>query len=118
MTEEALFSVYLKLLNPPKFYKENQPFEWNWRTVSRKPIDLDGLSENLNVITQVNRRQGEIKVGNEFIPFDRGMFSFDINTAGKNNDHRFDLRHIVSFYRQVVELHDLLSKEVTGLINE
>ena len=117
MTEETLSNVYLKLFHPPKFYEENPPFEWNWRTVSRKPIDLDGRNETLNVITTINRVQGELPMRNETQLFDRVQLSFDINTTPENKEYRFEPQHIATFYNHALELHNNLLAEVREFIN-
>lgn len=118
MTAETLSETYLKLFKAPKFYGENLPFEWDWRTVSREPIDLEGLNELLNIGVRINRSNGEFQLKGEIIPFDRVRLAFDINTVADNKEHRFDAQNIASFYNQVLELHNSLSAEVTEFINE
>ena len=118
MTEETLSQTYLKLFKAPEFYIENPPFEWDWRTASREPIDLEGLNETLNIIVMINRSSGEFQTKDEVMPFDGIQLGFDINTIPENQEHRFDAQNIVSFYNQVLELHSSLSTEVTEFINE
>jgi hypothetical protein len=117
MTDEVLFETYLKLFKMPKFYGENQPFEWDWRTASREPIDLEGLNETLNIIVRISRSSGEFQLKGEVTPFDRVRLAFDINTVPHNKEHRFDSQNIVSFYNQTLELHNSLSAKVTEFIN-
>ena len=116
MTEETLSRIYLKLFNPPEFYIENPPFEWDWRTVSRNPIKLEELDDALNVIVTINRSYGEFQAKSEITPFDGIQLSLDINTVPDNRDLRFDTHTIASFYDQVSKLHDNLCNEITEFI--
>jgi hypothetical protein len=118
MTDSNLARVYLKLFNPPKFYEETQPFEWNWRSVSRRPIDLEELTEALNVITMINRVSGEFVIKDEVALFNRIQLSFDINTTSENREHRFDFCHITNFYDSVLKFHNDLLMEIMEFINE
>lgn len=117
MTEETLADTYLKLFNAPDFYNENRPFEWDWRAASRKPIVIEGLDENLNIIVTINRSYGEFQARGEVTPFDGIQLSLDINTVPDNQELRFDAHNIVSFYDQVSTLHDNLCSQVTEFIN-
>jgi hypothetical protein len=118
MTEETLSRVYLKLFNPPKFYEKIPPFEWDWRTASRDGINLTELNEILNIIVTISRASGEFQVRDEVTPFDRVRLGFDINTVPDNKEHRFNAQNIMSFYNQVLKLHNSLSAEVMEFVNE
>ena len=118
MTEETLSQTYLRLFKTPEFYKENPPFEWDWRTASRNSIKLEELDENLNVIVMVNRSYGEFQAKGEVTPFDGIQLNLDINTVPDNQELRFDDHNIASFYDQVSKLHDNLCNEVTEFVNE
>lgn len=117
MPLSALSDVYLRLFNTTEFYKENPPFEWHWQAASKKPITLESLNENLNVLTTIKREQGEFQVGGEVKPFDRVQLSLDINTSPENKEHRFEPLHISDFYRQAIELHDELLIAAEEFIN-
>lgn len=117
MPEETLSTVYTKLFQMLEFYKDNPPFEWNWRAASNRPITLQNLSETLNVITSINRTKVELQTANEIKALDRVSLQIDINTTPDNREHRFDSNHIASFYDQVAERHDGLSREVEEFIN-
>ncbi len=116
MTDSNLSEIYLKLFKPPKFYSETLPFEWNWRSASKKQFDLEGESENLNVITTIKRITGEIEIEGEVIPLDRIHLSFDINTAPENKSYRFDINYITNFYDRIFKLHNDLLKEIGEFI--
>ena len=117
MIEETLSRIYLRLFKSPEFYIENPPFEWDWRTASRNPIELEGLDETLNIIVMINRSYGEFQIEDEVTPFDGILLSLDINTVPDNQELRFDTHNIASFYNQVSMLHDNLCSEITEFIN-
>jgi hypothetical protein len=116
MTDSNLSAIYLKLFKPPKFYAEALPFEWDWRSASKKQFDLEGEPENLNVITIINRTVGEMAIKGEVTRFDRIHLSFDINTTPENKSYRFDIRHITNFYDEIFKLHNDLLKEIGEFI--
>jgi len=117
MTEDQLSAVYKKLFRPPKFYDENPPFEWDWRSGSQIPIKILELRDSLNVITMIKRVRGEIGGQSGVSIFDRLQFVPDINTTHLNTDYRFELTHIKSFFPQALEIHNILIKEIEDYIN-
>lgn len=118
MTGERFETVYRQLFKTPKFYANNGPFEWNWRSASKSPIKLQELDESLNVITAINRVRGQFILGANLGDFDRVQLSLDINTAPENPEYRFDLSHIKDFYQKASEFHNTLCNEVLEYINE
>jgi len=118
MTEPNFSAIYSKLFKPPEFYAKQQPFEWNWRSVSKIPIDLEDIKDTLNVITNIDRTRGGLLTPTGTKEFDRIQISFDINTVQENTEYRFELTHIKAFYDRVVKLHDDLLKEIKEYINE
>jgi hypothetical protein len=120
MSQKQLAETYLKLFKPTRFYYDYEPFEWNWRSVARAPIQLHDMSEILNAITAINRIQGErgqIGARARVEWFDRVLLQLDINTSGENVEYRFELHHLDSFYDQVLELHELLVQQVAEAID-
>lgn len=117
MIADKLAMVYSKLFTPPQFYKDNSPFEWDWRSVSQYPMEIADLTDTLNVITVIKRVRGELGDQTSLIKFDRIQLSFDINTTDQNNDYRFDLSHIKSYFQSAPELHNTLSKHIQEYIN-
>jgi hypothetical protein len=118
MTEANLSATYSKLFKAPGFYAKRQPFEWNWRSVSKIPIDLEDMKDMLNVVTSINRARGGFITPTGAKQFDRIQILFDINTVAENTEYRFELTHIKAFYDHVVKLHDNLLKEIKEYINE
>lgn len=117
MTEDQLSAVYRKLFIPPKFYNENPPFEWDWRSASLIPINILELKDSLNVIITIKRVRGEIGGQSGVSLFDRLQFTPDINTTDRNTDYRFELTHIKDFLPQALEIHNNLTKQIEEYIN-
>jgi len=117
MTEDRLSSIYKKLFRLPKFYDENPPFEWDWRSASRIPIKILDLTDNLNVITIIKRIRGDISGQGGITTFDRLQFAPDINTTDLNTDYRFELAHIKDFLPQALAIHNMLIKQIEEYIN-
>ncbi|MFH0924889.1 MAG: hypothetical protein V1872_04540 [bacterium] len=115
MTDVMLSNIYLKLFKPSKFYQQNSPFEWDWRSVSRVPIKE--LKDELNVISNIKRIRGNLKTKTVVEPFDRIEISLDINTIKENSEHRFELNQIKKFYEYVLKLHNDMLKELMEFIH-
>jgi len=116
MEDKQLIEIYSRLFKTPAFYEKHTPVAWNWRTVTRKEIDLNGEKELFNVILTINRLQGDF--GGGVIPFDRIELVFDINTYQGNKNYRFGAKHLQIFYKKALELYQNLFDEVGGLIYE
>ncbi len=116
MEDKQLNGIYSRLFKAPAFYEKHTPVSWNWRTVTRKEIDLNGEKELFNVILTINRLQGDF--GGGVAPFDRIELVFDINTYQGNKNYRFDAKYIQLFYIKALGLYQNLFDEVGGLIYE
>lgn len=117
MAPSQLSTVHSKLFMSPQFYRDNPPFEWNWRSVAQYPIEISDLKDTLYVITVINRARGEIGDKSGVAKFDRIQLSFDINTTDLNNDYRFELSHIRDYFPKASELHNKLSTDIQEYIN-
>ena len=78
MPEEKLRTIYDRLFRPVQFYAENAPVEWWSRSAARAKMDINGREELLNVITNVNRVQGELPAPDGMMAFDRIQVGFDM----------------------------------------
>ncbi len=116
MEDKQLKEIYTRLFKAPAFYEKHAPVAWNWRTVTRKEIDLNGEKELFNVILTINRLQGDF--GGGVAPFDRIELVFDINTYQGNKTYRFDAKHLQMFYKKALGLYQNLFDEIGGVIYE
>lgn len=117
MTQEQLGKVYKHLFIPPQFYQEYVPFEWIWRTASRKPITITDLEDKVNVITTLQRIRGGFTSQTNVSHFDRIQLALDINTTDLNLEYRFGLSHMKSFLEQAPKIHESLCAEILGYID-
>lgn len=114
MTELELENAYSKLFKPLKFYAEVSPFEWNWRSASKKAYKSKKLDEQLNVITSINRVSGHLETATESESFDRLQLILDINTNPDNREFRFEIEHVDAFFGEIHKLHKSMLDEIGG----
>lgn len=117
MPEERLRRIYTQLFQPIKFYSENQPVEWNFRTVARIPVQINGNDEKLNTITCLDRVQGHLAMPDGIEPFDRIRVIFDINTFQDNVEARFGMKSVTDFYPTALNVREKLLSELEDHIN-
>lgn len=117
MTEAQLSTIHTKLFKTTKFYSENPPFEWDWRSVSEIPIKILELTDSLYVIIILKRVRGEIGGQSGVSKLDRIQCSPDINTSGQNTNYRFGLPHIKNYFPQALEIHNMLIEQIEEYIN-
>jgi len=118
MGDVELNEKYFKLFSPPKFYVDNPPFEWNWRSASKYTAEFLGEDEYLNVITAINRAKGQLGKKGQIIPIDRIHLQYDINTVPENQDFRFEMPNIRAFLESVSELQKQFIAEQLEYLNE
>jgi len=119
MTNEEMVEIASRLFKFPKFYEESSPFEWDWRLASLAQRAVAGSVEETNNITTLRRAASHLLVfpnGAEIKQINGIRLDLDINTTGLNDTARFLSQHIESFFSDVVQWHDELSKEIMSLI--
>ncbi|MDS4060653.1 MAG: hypothetical protein RKP73_19095 [Candidatus Contendobacter sp.] len=104
MTQERLNDIYCRLFKPIDFYQGNIPFEWNSRSVARLVLKIAEQTEQVNVITGINRIQGHMMHPGGVLNFDRIETAFDINTTQDNPETRFDMNFINNFFSKAIDL--------------
>jgi len=112
MTNDELEQANSLLINLPPFYSEHPPCEWTTRHVARYDVSIGEETETLNVITDINRRQGQLAKESSLVPFDRLEISFDINTYQGNTDQRFGVDDVGPFLTQALTLSRKIQKEI------
>ncbi len=108
--------IYHKLNASIPLYKDNPIVDWNTRTVSRINYEFGGMKEMFNVVSNVKRTKGRIKIHSKDKEVDRIELHFDINTYQGNNDYRFQLEQIELFLDQAFAVEQELRKEYLKLI--
>jgi hypothetical protein len=135
MPRSKMDDIYRKIFSPIEFYNNNVPFEWNSRHVAKIPLEILGSSENLNVITTMNRVRGKIMQaplaggtgvislindGNHnlaFKEFERVEVGFDINTSAENPEPRFISDSLKPFYSKAIELRSQILSDLEDLLD-
>lgn len=117
MSGEQLLRIYRCLFLPIRFYQDNVPISWNFRTHTRIPENLGDNQEIINVITRVNRIKGTFIEEGSSVPFDRIRLDFDINTSQDNKEARFDLTHLNSFNSITLRIRNLLLSQLKEQFN-
>ena len=117
LPDNKLEEVFRKFILPIDFYSTNLPLEWTSRLVSRLDTDLNGSSETLNVITNINRKNGMLSINNDTMDFDRIVISFDINTFQGNKNTRFSADNIEPFYLESINIRIKIIEEIREKLN-
>ena len=112
MSQEKLADIYGKLFKPIPTYRDHPPFEWNARSVARMTLEINGFQESINVITNINRVRGRLMQPNNILEFDRIEIGFDINTISENQETRFSVEAIESFFSGANEIRNQILKDV------
>lgn len=117
MSDDTLNLTYTKLFNAPLIYRDNIPFEWNWRTVAKLEKDIcTDYPETFNYVSSINRVNGEVVEGNNVRKLDRIELSIDINTIPTRIDERFDNEMIGHFLENVPIWHEELKNSLLDFI--
>ena len=93
-----------------KYYNENKPFEWNQRFVAKKHCEK--ISEEINVITNINKTKGQLANNNSVILFDGIMLQFDINTLPDKLNYRFGTKEVQEFFESVISEKEKIEKNL------
>lgn len=118
MDVEHLKNLQYSFLNTIPFYQKNPSCEWSTRQVSRCEYNINDQPELINVISQINRTQGEIQVENEIKYFDRLEVAFDINTFQENKKRRFTKDNILPFLNEAVSTAEIISNQISEKVYE
>jgi hypothetical protein len=112
-------NFYLRFRKPHNLYKENIPFEWIIRDATRKIIkeeeEKKEYIETFNIITEINRSQGQIILNNQLKPVDRINVFLDLNSIPENLDTRFDSARITWGLNKAVSYFSSLSIEIVNM---
>jgi len=101
-----------KYSNPISLYSSSDLREWNTRLMTRKSIDINDESEELNVITILTRVNRKIENENEIKIEDGIVIHVDINTLYENGNQRFSVNEIEGFLTFAISLLQQIIKEI------
>lgn len=97
------------------FYTEHAVDEFATNYVARTEVDIAGIKEPMNVVTNINRWFPEAGMG---FRVDGYRIEFDINTNQWNKKTRFSPAMFDEFVAKSVEIQRLLEKEVLNGCDE
>lgn len=88
------------------FYKSENTFEWSSRSAIKEQFNINGISEEINVITSLNFNPNRLKIvmGKNALEIYGLMYNIDINTSPINLQTRIDAKFIDEFYNQAISL--------------
>ena len=105
-------------MNPLKYYEQNKPSEWSFRTVAQADVSLLENAERANVITELSRTKGLMLLQNNQVKEFHGLeLSFDINTEAQNTAQRFDEVSIQEFFKFATHVREDVINNVEMRLN-
>lgn len=89
--------IYNSFNNKLPNYDADETFEWNTRAVKRNTVNVLGLPEVMNIVSEVSRVNGEVNVFGQTEQFDTIQAKIDINTIDENRNLRVTDEFISQF---------------------
>lgn len=112
MPKDTLDEIGGSMMSNPQFYVDHPPHEWTTRRVSRVETMMGERNEKFNVITDIGRVRGSIRLKDSNVSIDRIQVSFDINTFQLNTSPRFGREDITSFLESAVSITEQISGQL------
>ncbi|RXK57760.1 hypothetical protein ESA94_19770 [Lacibacter luteus] len=116
MTKDSIAAIFHKNCNTINFFKEYEPVEWKNRVVTRIPITIQD-EENINVISEINRIIGNLKINSQNQEIDRVELKFDINTFQGSTEFRFTITELIKFLDFALSLESDLKDQYEKMLN-
>lgn len=98
------------LIKSIDYYNDKDYCEWSTRTNSNTNININGLDERINVITDISSAQS-VKDQKPAI-----LYHIDINTVQQNMSMRFNNSHIKAFVDKVLPISHAIITDVERVI--
>ncbi|MBL4571841.1 MAG: hypothetical protein JKY86_02040 [Gammaproteobacteria bacterium] len=111
MDEGELTDVYKKVINPIPLYARGA-FEWDSRSARHVDVEFNGKQETCNIITMVNRVNGEIQNQDGTRDINRIQIKFDFNTIPDATESRFTQEDVAPFLEIGIDMITRLLGEV------
>jgi len=117
MTKDEISKIFYKNVNTIDLFKQNEPIEWNNRVVTRIKQKISDNEEIINVIAELNRIKGNLKINSKNEAIDRVELQLDINTYQGTTDYRFEFKDIVAFIDEVNKIENKLKIDYINLLS-
>ncbi|WP_421827059.1 hypothetical protein [Larkinella sp.] len=113
LPSEKLSKLYVKSINPIKFFEENDPVEWGTRTVARVNKTVNNIPEIVNVLVEISRIPGFFKHPDGSVTsLDKMRLQIDTNTFHGNTTPRFNFDSIQSFCHEAQGWQNVVLNDV------
>lgn len=117
MTKEEISNVFHKGVKTIGIFEQNEPMEWSSRVVTKVKQQISVTEETFNVMAELNRTKGNLKINSKNEIIDRVELLFDINTYEGVTDYRFGIEDLVSFTDKANEIENLLKSDYIKLLS-
>lgn len=117
MSKNELNHAHKNLFSLPVLFHESDPVEWSMRQVIRREEPVNGKSEQLNVVADLSRIQGEIVNEPNSPRIDRIQIGMDINTLHEKQEQRFTPDDVGSFIEAAMRNTHAFEKDIEKLIH-
>jgi len=113
-TNEEIALFLRKFSNPVSIYSESPLYEWSTRLVTRQDVQVEGMSETINVITDITKAQlvrtdQAMQVTADVDGFQIGI---DINTIPEVSTSRFSAEGVKEFSFSALNLWNKIWSEM------
>lgn len=117
MTQVEISDIFYKNVNTIDIFKKNEPTEWNNRVVSRIQQKISENEDTINVIAELNRIKGNLKINSKNEAVDRVELRFDINTYQGSTDYRFEINDLINFIDEANKIENQLKTDYIKLLS-
>jgi hypothetical protein len=117
MQPDKLTKIHQTLFNFPKEFRENEVIECNDRQVYRTTKNINGKSELLNVILNLNRIQVTHHFEHKPIHYDGIEIVFEVNTFQGNYSQRFAVDDVKPFLDESFHIENNLEESLQKIID-
>jgi len=117
MSKKVISEIFYKNVNTIDLFKQNEPIEWNNRVVTRVQQKILESEEIINIISELNRIKGNLKINSKNEVIDRVELRFDINTYQGITDYRFELKDLAAFIDEANKIETKLKKDYIKLLS-
>ena len=113
-TNEEIALFLKKFSNPVSIYSESPLYEWSTRLVTRQDVQVEGMSETINVITDIIKAQ-VVRTDQAMLvtaDVDGIQIGIDINTIPEVSTSRFSAKGINEFSFNALNLWNKIWSEM------
>lgn len=99
-----LVDIYKTFGNTIPNYNPEETFEWTARAVKTSDINIKGIQEKINIVSEISRVKGEFGEIDSREEFETANTVIDINTVDNNKNYRVDKQFAEQFFSLAKDL--------------